>query len=141
MPVIVGFAVGCETVAELNPAVGVHEYVEPTTAAAPIVVDAPLHIVLFIPTFAAGKFFIVTTTSSIELGQPAFVIVHLKEEDAPLINPVTVDDEFVVFVIVPTPLITVQLPLPAVAVFPDKVALVIPQTDWSVPALAVVIRH
>ena len=52
-------------------------------------------------------------------------------------NPVIPDVPEFGFVIVPEPLTSVHVPVPFVGTFPVNVA-VVPHTDWSLPAAAVV---
>ena len=73
----VGFAVGFETIVELNPVDGLHEQVLPTTVAPPIVVLPPEQMVLSIPAFAAGNRFTFTVTV-FDLEQPVAVIVSVS---------------------------------------------------------------
>ena len=58
----VGFAIGLDTVVELNPVDGVQLYVLPPTDVEPIVVEAPLQIDTFDPAAATGNGFTVTVT-------------------------------------------------------------------------------
>ena len=76
--------------------------------------------------------------SSLELPQAPLLIVHLKVELAPTVNPVTplVGDDGVVIAAVPDT--TVHTPLPTAGVFPAKVAVVVLHKFWSEFALAAV---
>ena len=74
--VVVGFAVGLDTVVLLNPVDGVQVYVLPTTLAAPIDADDPLQIVCAEPAAAIGKGLTVTVTL-FDLLQPVAVIVSV----------------------------------------------------------------
>ena len=76
------------------------------------------------------------TTSSKDAVQGAFEIVHLKVF-APTPKAVIPDVGLPGVVIVPAPLINVQVPVPTVAALPANVA-VVAQTVWSDAALAVV---
>src|SRR6185312_2548489 len=58
----VGLAVGLDTVVPDNPVDGVHAYVLPPTALAPIDVDDPVQIVALVPAEATGKLLTVTVT-------------------------------------------------------------------------------
>jgi len=77
-------------------------------------------------------------TSSVELAQTPFAIVHLKVAEPPTANPVTpeVANEGVVMVAVPR--ISVHVPVPVVGTFPAKVAVVTLHRFWSGPAAATV---
>ena len=77
----------------------------------------------------------VITTSS-ELLQVPFVIVHLKVAD--VVTPVTVVVGLVGMVIVAVPLTTFHIPEPTVGEFAAIVKEVLLQFSISVPALAVV---
>ena len=77
MVVAVGFAVGFETIVELNPADGLQEYVLPTTDPPPIVVLPPLQIIASLPAFATGNGFTLTVTV-FDLLQPVDVIVSVS---------------------------------------------------------------
>ena len=79
---------------------------------------------------------LVITTSSKLAVQGAFVIVHLKVF-APTPNAVIPEVGLPGVVIVPAPLINVQVPVPTVAVLLARVA-VVAQTVWSDPAFAIV---
>jgi len=62
------------------------------------------------------------------------VIVHLRVTDEPATSPVTPLVDNVGVVIVATPLTTLHNPVPMIGIFPAKVAVVILQICWSVPA-------
>jgi hypothetical protein len=73
-----GFTAGLALV-EVNPlGEEVHEYVFPVTAVAPMVVEAPLHIVLSEPAFAVGNGLTVITTVSLFI-HPVEVLVDVKK--------------------------------------------------------------
>jgi hypothetical protein len=78
------------------------------------------------------------TTSSLLLPQPPFDIVHLSVALVPGTKPVTPDVGEAGVVIVAEPAITVQVPLPVVAVLPASVAIAVLHKFWSSPAAAVV---
>ena len=73
---LVGLAVGFDTVVELNPVDGVQLYVFPPTAVEPIVVEAPLQIDTFDPGAATGNEFTVTVTE-LDLEHPVAVTVSV----------------------------------------------------------------
>ena len=73
---LVGLAVGFDTVVELNPVDGVQLYVFPPTAVEPIVVEAPLQIDTFDPAAAAGNGLTVTVTE-FDLAHPVAVMVSV----------------------------------------------------------------
>jgi hypothetical protein len=75
-------------------------------------------------------------TSSVEGAHVPFEIVH-RNVFVPGLNPVTPDVGEEGVVTVPVPEIVIQIPVPVTGVFPASVAVVV-QTDWSVPAAAVV---
>ena len=77
MVVVVGFATGFEMLAELKAVAGVHRYVFPTVAPAPIVVLLPLQIETFPPVVAVGKLFTVTVTE-FDFLQPLKVLVSVR---------------------------------------------------------------
>jgi len=68
------------------------------------------------------------TTSSVEAGQTPLEIVHLKVDDAPMVNPLTVDVGEAGTSALPVPKIVVQAPVPLVGVFPAKVEVVTPHS-------------
>ncbi len=76
-------------------------------------------------------------TSSNEAAQGGFAIVHRKTF-APVPRPVIPEVGLLGDVIVPEPLISVHVPVPAAAVLPASVAVLLTQKDWSLPALATV---
>ena len=78
----------------------------------------------------------VITTSSWESGQTPFNKVQ-RRVFAPSPNPVSPDVGLLGLVMVAVPETTVQVPVPVVGEFPDRVA-VVPQTAWFNPAFAVV---
>jgi hypothetical protein len=70
-----GFAVGFAAVASLSPVVGLHEYVTPLTAVAPIVVLVPSQIEMSLPASAAGAVvFSVTVILSVSVHPFAAVV-------------------------------------------------------------------
>ena len=76
-------------------------------------------------------------TCELDDEQGEFDIVHSKML-GPTPKPVIPEVGEPEVVIVPVPLINVQVPVPIVGVLPAKVA-VVAQTDWSEPAAEVVI--
>jgi hypothetical protein len=83
-----------------------------------------------------GTSLLVMTTSSVEAVHGELLMVHLNVA-APIPRPVTPEIGLVGVVTVAVPDITVQAPVPTVAVFPARVA-VAAQTAWSEPAAEVV---
>ena len=63
-------------------------------------------------------------TSSLELPQAPLLIVHLNVELPPIVSPVTPELGEPGVVTVAVPDITLQLPVPTVAVLPAKVVVV-----------------
>jgi len=101
----------------------------PTVGVLPAIIAFVAHTLWFGPAFATvGKPFIVIVTSSKEAVQGALLTVQRKTF-APMPRPVKPDvgDEGVV--IVPLPLTSVQVPVPAVAVLPARVAVVTLHND------------
>ena len=85
---------------------------------------------------------VVITTSSKESAHGELEIVHRKVAVPGTANPVTPEVGELGVVMVAVPETTLHAPVPAVGVFPDKVAVVTPQAGFiSVPALAVVGVH
>ena len=76
------------------------------------------------------------TTSSVDIAQTPFVMVHLNVF-APTPKPVSPDVGVDGVVIVPVPVIKVHAPVPINGVFPARDVLS-RQIVWSEPALAVV---
>ena len=64
------------------------------------------------------------TTSSKELGQEALEIVHRRVAEAPITKPVTPEVGEAGVVIVATPAITVQMPVPTAGALPERVVIV-----------------
>lgn len=85
-----------------------------------------------------GNSSIQITTSSLVSEQTPLLIVHLNVTQPGIVNPVTSELGSVESVIVATPLITVQLPLPTDGVFPESVAVLELQSVWSAPVVATV---
>jgi len=75
-------------------------------------------------------------TEDVDVQDP-LVMVQLKTL-SPMLNPLTDVVAFEGFEIVPLPLTNAHWPVPATAVFPVRVAVVIPQSVWFEPAFAVV---
>ena len=75
--VTVGFARGLETIEELNPVDGDHEYELPATDSAPMVVPVPRQMETLLPASAAGSGATVTVTV-FDLVQPVPVIVSVS---------------------------------------------------------------
>ena len=109
------------------PLINVHVPV-PTTAVLPANVAVVEQMDWSAPALAVvGVADLVIVIWSVDAAQGALVIVH-SNTFAPTPNAVTPDVGDVGVVIVPAPLINVQIPVPTTAVFPANVA-VVEQTD------------
>jgi hypothetical protein len=98
----------------------------------------PPQMIWSLPAFAVvGIPVPVMVTVLVEELQGGLAMVHLNTF-GPIPKPVTVDVGEFGLVIVPCPLTSTHVPVPAVAVFAAKVASV-PQTVWAEPALDIVV--
>lgn len=77
-------------------------------------------------------------TSSVELGHTPLLTVHKNWADVGIDNPVTPEIGTVGLVTVAVLLKTVHTPLPAVGTLAESAAVVVLQSVWSSPELAVV---
>ena len=110
---------------------------EPTEGVFPAKVALGAQTLWSIPALAVlGLLYLLIITVSLDAEQVPLEMLHLKEL-APVPKPVIplVGEEAVVMV--PVPLNSDQVPVPTLAVFPARVA-VVAQIFWSIPAFAVV---
>ena len=77
------------------------------------------------PASATVGVILLMVTSSVEEVHGALAMVHLNTELVPVM-PLTVALGLLIPVIIPVPLTRLHVPVPTIAVFPDKVA-VLPQ--------------
>ena len=87
--------------------------------------------------FAVAARFTVIVTASADGGHPPLEIVHVKVAE-PTTSPVTPDVGEEAVIMVPTPAVSVQTPVPTVATLPPSVEVVTAHNVESDPALAVV---
>ena len=83
-----------------------------------------------------GDLSMLIVISSLLLGHTPLLIVHTKVSLEPIANPATPLLGSVGLFTVLVPVVTVQLPVPTIAVFPDSVAVVVLHSVWSPPAFA-----